>query len=680
MAVNPLLGYDPGLTNANGIQTKEQWIAATALSMTSEFAYADGSATSPLMAQTVWQQAGIPLPPQNLVGALAKNQNNQLPGSVYSSMYQLASWVYDHPGAVPGISVPSLPSGGPLLGDTDKAAIAAATNAEANRRENAAENAANNQNAIDVANINNAGANARDAADNAAALERTQLQAQVDRESIASNERIATADRASRESIATADRAEQGREFDLNIAEDRRQFNATALTNLLQIGVDLAKNPTDWLGLQFYAENLSIPLTALNLTTMAITTGAIPPTGPSAAGPVTGGPAAMAGDTTLAQMAGVQAAFGPQQQAVQQNPGTGSPATGNQAFAATANLQRAAAQAGGVQELERAVAQGRATSVPQAVGQNPVTQQGQQLAQQIMAHAPMLDSQAGNLRLSDLNGFVNDLFHTARQPQSDASQQPSPFGAPPSEGQWVQGPDGRWTLMYHGNPAAVTTGPHDVAPQGGVLPSGDSPGNPGYTTLPLQPTTQLPNTQPNPLLTATQAALQSGSPTASNTGTGQNTGVYTGQQSPATTANASPYGNAAILDAIAQQLGVPASQVAQLVPANLLPQAATQAQLAASPVIQSLQSGGDNGFSQYRTAPVGDSKFGTLQAFGIPVGLRGGQDYNAETFLNANPETQAQVTGAINATGQYFPTFQKQMLQSSPLSNYNTGAFGKRVF
>lgn len=670
MAINPLLGYDPGLTNVNGIQTKEQWIAATAQSLTAEFAYADGSiATSPLLSASVWQAAGIPLPPQNLIGALAKNPNNQLPGSIYSSMYQIASWAYDHPNAVPGISVPSLPSGGPLLSDADKSNIAAATNAEANRRENAAENAANNQTAIDVANINNAGANARDAADNAAALQRAQLQAQVDRESIASNERIAAANNASRESIANADRAEQGREFDLNLAEDRRQFNTTTLTTLLQTGVDLAKNPTDWLGLQFFLQNMSVPLTGLNLSTAAIVNGAIPPTGPSEAGPVTGGPAAIDGDTTLAQMAGVQAAFVPVAQAVEQNPGTGSPAGGDaQALSARANYQRAAAQVGGEQQLERAVAQGR-TTVAQAVGQNPVTVQGQQLSQQVLSQAPQTLQSTNEFRFDspvDPNAAPGSLASMTPEQRAaatapwrrallDSNAAASPFGA--------------------ASPYTTTNGAA-LPPGATVLPSGDSLANPGYTTLQPLAATTAQGAATNPLVTSAPPAA-----TPNNTGDTQNTGIYTGNQTSNASANTSPYGNAAILDAIAQNLGVSPAEIAQLIPANLLPQAATQEQLAASPVIQSLQTGGANGFSQYRTAPADGSKFASLQAFGIPLGnFRGGQDYNAQTFLSSNPSTQAQLQGAVNATGQYYPDFQKQLFQSSPLTNYDTGAFGKRVF
>lgn len=625
MAVDPRLGYDPTLINANGTQTREQWIANEALSLTSEFGMADGTiTTSPLLSLSMWTKAGIQPPPSNLAGIVAKNYQNVLPSSVYSSMYQMAAWAYDHPDQA-GVSVPSgLPSGGPLLSDTDKQNIYGAT-----------QNAANNQNAIDLANIQESGANTRDAADNAERAQEAATQAAVDRESIASNERIAAANRTSTESIASADRAEQGREFDLGQAEDRRQFNATALTNLLQIGVQLAAAPTDWIANQYFLQNLSIPLTALNLGAAASVFGAVPPSGPSAAGPVAGGPAAMDGDTALAQAAGVQPGFVSVQQAIQLNPGNGSPSAG-QSYPLTAaqTYPKMVQQAGGAEQLEKAVMQGRATEVAQAVQPNPVVNAAVQQAQQTLSQAPQFGA----------------------RPQPAAVS----YGLTPAPAEGVA------SRLRHGafgttTPIAQPRDPQPTAAQG---------------TSPLEP--QQP-----------QQSVTSGG----NTGQG-NSGIYTGPQqtseaimtptggtqiTPTSGPNASAPQGTAILQALSGQLGIPVDQLQQLVPANLLAGGYSVSQIAQTPVIQALQNQ-NSALNAFRTAPVGDSKFGTIQAFGIPLGIRGGQDVNAQTFLQANPSTQGQIQGALTATGQYFPDVQKQMLRSSPVTNNDVGAFGRRVF
>lgn len=185
---------------------------------------------------------------------------------------------------------------------------------------------------LSITELQEAGQNARNAARIAADKEIATLQdatdrygietqAGVQREDIAARERIATGDRESRELIAGEDRAESARQFDFGLAEDRRQFNATMLFELFDRGIQLAKNPVDWIAHQYYMANLSVPLTALAASSSAALLGAIPPSGPSAAGPMTGGPGAMDGDTQLAQAAGTEARFVPLAEAIQMNPG-----------------------------------------------------------------------------------------------------------------------------------------------------------------------------------------------------------------------------------------------------------------------------------------------------------------------------------------------------------------------
>jgi len=41
---------------------------------------------------------------------------------------------------------------------------------------------------------------------------------------------------------------------------------------------------------------------------------------------------------------------------------------------------------------------------------------------------------------------------------------------------------------------------------------------------------------------------------------------------------------------------------------------------------------------------------------------------------------QEMTQGTVEASGQYWPDVQEQMFRSSPLTNYEAGAFGKRRF
>src|SRR5690606_22297364 len=215
------------------------------------------------------------------------------------------------------------------------------------------------------------------------AREVANIRAAVDREAIAAQERIATADRESRERIARLEEEGRNRRFDLELAEERRQFNANMLVSLLQTGVELSRRPVDWIAHQYYMQNLNIPLTTMNFGAMASLLGAVPPSGPSEAGPVVGGPAVLDGDLQFAQAAGVQnPGLVSVQEAVQANPGQGREVA---PLTAANTLPQLAEQAGGLDQLERMVAQARVTVLPGAVQDSDLMRRELQRQQEVLA-------------------------------------------------------------------------------------------------------------------------------------------------------------------------------------------------------------------------------------------------------------------------------------------------------
>ncbi len=649
MPVDPRLGYDPSQNAPRwaGPQTREQWIADMATSLT--LRYLNGAdMTEPEMADTYFQQNGLPMPPKSSFGSAARNPNNAQDPMVYNSMLAVASKMFDSRGI-------GLPSGGTPLSENDQTRIY-----------NSQENEKDRANSMAIAGMQESGANSRNAATNASNERIASLKAQVDRESIASNERVATADRASRENIANQDRAEKAREFDLGIAEDRRQFNSTMLFNLIDRGIQLMQKPVDWLGYQFYLQNMAIPLTSLNLSSVAVQLGAVPPSGPSAAGPVTGGPAVMDGDTSFAQQAGVQnPGFVSVQQAVQANPGT--PTDPNlQTFTAMATYPQMVQQAGGAQQLEALVAQGRTTELPQVLGDNPVVQDAVVQSKQALAAVP---PQTPMDRFTQPTpGMDSGGSATAIPTVPGAAPQPEPpqlagalIGGSAFGGKMVGGPPppangSQMTAFQPPQPPAVVPFGNDnqmhaipQVPGATVTQGGNTGGTSGVFTGPAQTGVATPTSNGGVQVTQT-----------SNTGA------------------SNPQGND-LLGQLAAQLGVPVEQVRQLVPPNLLAGGYSVDTIMNTPVIKNLMNPNGPGFNFYRTNQDA-TKFNTIQAFGKPLGIRGGQDMNAGTFLQAPKSMQEMTQGTVEASGQYWPDVQEQMFRSSPLTNYEAGAFGKRRF
>ena len=620
------IGYNPAQYSPTGAgpQTREQWVADMATQYT--VAYANGGALNPPQAFTneFWATLGLPpLPPESR-GATAANPNNTINPGVYSGLSLFFNQLATNPesAARAGITVAQLPSGGLITDDlgrqhlygAEQAALdrqnnldaIAATNAgamardAANNQFAASENAADRAQQLAIANLQEAGMNARSAAEIAARMSIAQLQeagesarnaeriaadikmnelnnqtqrygidtnAAVAREDLAGRERIATADRTSRETIAAADRAESARQFDFNLSEDRRQFNATMLFELFDRGVELVKNPVDWIAYQYYLENLSIPMTALNVSSMAANFGAAPETGPSEMGPMVGGPGIIDGDTEAAQSVGANPGFVALSQALQQNPGN--PSYSEVASSAAGN---AMTNWGDMTQLEQTLSQARAQVIPEVMDPaNPIAQQA-------------------------LQGTVA-------------------AGPPVQMGQ----PVGGTTNSFTANLAPV----------------------------------------PDMQTTSTAGGIDTGMQTMS--------GTQTQTQQPMEQ----------LIKQLAGELGINEADLWKMSGAGNLTPAYSKEAIANAPVIQALKSGAQN-MSQYRTVQATPTASPTAAATGPGLGLRGGQDLNANLLINNTEGNKGLIQGAVMADGHYYPDFAQQAFKASPITQYDVGAFGRR--
>ena len=618
MALN--IGYDPTQYSPTGAgaQTLEQWQADMATQYT--VAYANGNTDAfpaSAFSNDFWATLGLPPLPQESWGATAANPNNTINPGVYSGLSMFFGQLATNPAsaAAAGITVPQLPSGGPITDDLGRTHLyGAAQNAAANQNNldainlqnsgamardaannsfQAGENAASRAQQMAIANLQEAGMNQRSAQEIAARMSIAQLQeagesarnaariaadiqmnslnnetqrygidttAAVNREDLAGRERIAEADRTSRETIAGQDRAESARQFDLNIGEDRRQFNSTMLFELFDRGIELVKNPVDWIAYQYYLENLSIPMTMLNASSMAANFGAVPETGPSEMGPMVGGPGIIDGDFAAAEATGATPGFMALGQALQQNPGNPSVPAVTASAAGTASQNW-----GDITRVEQALTAARAQAIPATMDpNNPVAQQ-----------ALMATTQAG----------------------------------PPVSGQG----------------------------QSGNLASALAP-VPGQQT--------------------------------SNTATGA---IDTGMQTTAT--GTQPMEQ--LIKQLAGSLGVNEADLWKMSGAGNMTPAYSKDQIANAPVIQALKNGAQT-MSQFRTGMAPATASPTAATTGPGLGLRGGQDLNAQLLINNTEGNKGLIQGAVQADGHYWPDFMQQALKASPISQYDIGAFGRR--
>lgn len=667
MATDPRVGYDTNI-GALGPQTKQQWIAMMTASLSMRFLNG-ADMTEPEMADTWFAQHGFDVQAlKNSFGALKSNPNGAVDPVVQAAMAAAATAMFSRQ----KVNLPDQP--GSAISDTDAGRIADAARSAADNAAAAARDAANNQAAMD-----------REKIQSEDRRHDTDTRASVDRESIAAQERTATLDRESRERVATADRIESGRQFDLQIAEDRRQFNASLVTDLFKIGVDLAKNPVDWIGYAYFNEKVGLPLTMLGIASSAAVFGAIPPTGPSGAGPVIGGPSVIDGDLTVANQVGAtNPGFATVSQAVQTFPGAGqefgvAEYTAPQTFTSLS-------QDMGPMGIDRLVAKGRTEELPAAVERNPVVDQAITDAKVLVAKAPVTPlAMGGNQSMPALG---------ASQPGTRAPGSPPP--GPGAFGGSAYGPGSGFSFRNDpqlNQPSLPTVPKVPTSPQP-VMPGISVPMTPevmptaepqAQVMPPVQPQTQV-------MPTATQAPAGSQpSNGASGTSTGgSSTGIYTGPTAtPApsttgapTTGAQAPQGNA-LLQAVATQTGIPYDQLTQVIDPSLLAGGYSAEAIANSPAIKAINE--QRAMSYYRTDPAAGSKFGEIQAFGVPLGgqeygFRGGQDLNAKAYLQSPTYGQQMIEGAVKATGQSWNDVLQQSLRTSPIANYDTGSFGRRRF
>lgn len=638
----PGIGYDPRQYSPTGAgaQTIEQWAADMASQYTVAYANGNGDAFNQFpnaFSDQFWATLGLPPLPDESFGATAANPNNVINPGVYSGLSLFFNQLATNPQSAQsaGITVPQLPSGGIITDDLGRSHLYGAEQAGLDRQNNldainatnagamardaannqftAGENAANRafsagENAADraqqmaIANLQESGMNQRSAAEIAARMSIAQLQeagesarnaariaadiqmnslnnetqrygidtnATVAREDLAGRERIAGADRTSRETIASEDRQESARQFDLNIGEDRRQFNATMLFELFDRGVELVKNPVDWIAYQYYLENLSIPMTALNVSSMAANFGAVPETGPSEMGPMVGGPAIIDGDFEAATATGATPGFMALGQALQQNPGN--PSVEAVASSAAGNASQ---NWGDLTQVEQQLSQARSQAIPEVMDpSNPVAQQALQGS---VASGPPIQSMQQNA------GTTNSLT---------SSLAPVP------------------DMQSTSTAGGIDTGMQTMS---------------GTQTQTQQPLEQL-------------------------------------------------------MKQLAGQLGMNEADLWKMSGAGNMTPAYSKEAMANAPVIQALKNGA-NSMAQFRTAGVGTNSTAspTAASTGPGLGLRGGQDMNAGLLVNSGEGTQGLIQGAAMADGHYWPDFMAQSFKASPITQYDVGAFGRR--
>ncbi len=617
------IGYDPNQYSPAGspAQSIEQWVADMAAQWT--VAYANGSLDFDkypvAFSNDFWATLGLPPLPQDSFGATKANPNNTINPGVHSGLLMFFNQIATNPAsaAKAGFTVPELPSRGPVMDDKGRDHAFADAQNQAQNQNQLDQIALQNQGAMDrqnannqflgqqgdlerahemaVANLEQSGMDRRQAEELANRMSIAQLQeagqdsrnaariaadlqmaaatdatnrygidtnAAVQREDLAGRERIATGDRVSRETIAGADRAESARQFDMNLAEDRRQFNSTALLDLFDRGIELMKNPVDWVAYQYYMENLSIPLDALNYSAMASSLGAMPPTGPSELGAMRGGPAIVDGDFAAAQQVGVTPGFVSMQEAIQANPGNPS----QPSAVAGQTTAEASSTWGDMTQLQGELDKQRMTAINETMDpNNPIVQQ---IKQQYMSAGP------------------------------------TPMGG------------GQTT---NSNPAA------SLPPVGGTTAS-----------------------------------------------------LYTGAQSATPAAGSSTTAPMEqLIKQMAQNLGMDEAQLWKMSGAGSMTPAYSKDAIANAPVMQALRNGAQS-MSQFRTALGPSTASPSAQATGPGLGLRGGQDMNAGLLLNNSDANVGLIEGAIKADGHDWGTFARQSLKASPVTQYETGVFGRR--
>jgi hypothetical protein len=458
----------------------------------------------------------------------------------------------------------------------------------------------------------------------------------------------------------------RNRRFDLQLEEDRRQFNAQmqlewaryqleqrrmqadVVLQLFRMGVEVAANPVDWVAHQYFMQNYSVPLTMTGFIASTYVFGAIPPNGPSAAGPVVGGPGAIDGMQLLAMDLGVKPAFVPPSQAAQQYPGgyVGQVAA---EFRSDVTLRRIADQYfnGDVSAIDREVDRARMNELLPTVGLNPVTaEEAPRLAERLATSMPSTSVQDIG---SELSSFLSQMKKEAAS-----------AGSPPEGWQYRPKQEGARTDIF----ADVL---YSAGAQAQQQPSASTGIWTGLTSAAQQPAAvgQQQPSSVSPLIYRPQQVVGGGQQQQQ-------------QQASSSVFNPATFGED-LLNQLSQLTGLPVEQLRRVIPTQLLAGGYTLQQLANSPIVQAMQQGTTP--SRFRTAPVSpNERFGNLLALGIPMGLRGGQDFNLQSYLQGGPVNRMLMEGAIKAMGFDPSTFIWQASKTAPMTDITPGLRGRMGF
>jgi len=498
----------------------------------------------------------------------------------------------------------------------------------------------------------------------------------------------------------------RNKRFNLELAEQRRQFNLALLKDYYVTGVELAKRPVDWIGYQYYLQNMGLPVTLSNLVTAANMFGAIPPSGPSIYGPIVGGPAILDGYADIAIY--VAGASGPDDPALFPdiatatvlNPGVAETNGGYGGWQIFWEVNAAAtAQGQTLADVQGQISQGLvsgagvpddvvrdqqqamrmlvsiygadAEAIIRALGplRNKVMAEGASGAQAVNAVRESLQQQAQTM-LSQIpmgQGLTKEQMDRLQAAADEYPTRPLPT-------RFTEMPDTR--LPARASEVWGMAQRQAAAPQGG--PAGQDYGRPlptrftemGITREPTG-TAQGQTTPGFPSFNPLRPTESQGAPWQQWMNPSVITQPGTGPAAqmpllPVPPAGTNPF--YAFLQYTAQQLGIPQEQMAQIAGLQFMtPYYGDLSQvLPQTPVFQALSQG--TPLNRFRTANPQGEKFATAQAAGVPLGIRSGQDINLGEYLKALPSQQEMIQGLVESSGQYFPDTLAQMMRSSPLN------------
>lgn len=432
--------------------------------------------------------------------------------------------------------------------------------------------------------------------------------------------------------------AGRNRRFDLQLAEDQRQFNALLALDLYKLGIELSRNPVDWIAYQYYLSGMGAPTTFANLTAFATVLGSIPPVGPSNYGPVTGGPATYTGQWEMAASTGAMPAFATATGASQFTGLAGDAPFG---FTARFDLQQvesqlAAAREGIAGATGMQVYMAAANAGIEAAQGSPVTltlPDGQQITGTANASVFNLiaNSELGQDQdlVQALDQSMQAEYGITLQDAADLTQALYDYS---SDQKNHEVPLEQFIMRYPAAPPA----------QGGVAQAyDDALKAAGLKYQEVMSQAQQQQQQNNPL------------------------------QSPL------PNPQTGLLEQLAAQTGLPTQQLASsaFLPGNWGWEGVMQ-----NPFTQALMAGTTTPLYR-KTDPTGWQRFGAVPAMGgAQTGIRSGQDINANAFNRMLPSQQEMTRGLMEATGQYWPDVVEQMLRASPagISPFAPGSVGRR--